>query len=52
MVFIRGGVFVGIHTLMLTVAGSRFGGTGLFGIYAATGLVWGAGALACRSAWQ
>jgi len=43
--FIWGGAFVGIYTIMLTVVGSRFKGTDLVGIYAVMGLAWGAGAL-------
>jgi MFS family permease len=43
--FLWGGVFVGIYTLMMAVVGSRFAGTELVGIYAAMGLVWGVGAL-------
>jgi MFS family permease len=45
VVFIWGGVFVGIYTIMLTVVGSRFKGADLVGIYAVMGLTWGAGAL-------
>ncbi|KAB0269165.1 MFS transporter [Microvirga brassicacearum] len=44
-VFIWGGLFVGIYTIMLTVVGSRFKGSELVGIYAVMGLTWGAGAL-------
>jgi MFS family permease len=45
VVFAWGGAFVGIYTLMLTVVGSRFQGADLVAIYAAMGLLWGAGAL-------
>jgi len=45
VVFVWGGVFVGIYTIMLTVVGSRFKGAELVGIYAVMGLTWGAGAL-------
>jgi hypothetical protein len=45
MLFLWGGVFVGIYTLMMAVVGSRFAGTELVGIYAVMGLVWGVGAL-------
>jgi MFS family permease len=45
VLFLWGGVFVGIYTLMMAVVGSRFGGTELVGIYAVMGLVWGLGAL-------
>jgi MFS family permease len=44
-VFVWGGLFVGIYTIMLTVVGSRFNGSELVGIYAVMGLTWGAGAL-------
>lgn len=43
--FLWGGAFVGIYTIMLTVVGSRFKGTDLVGIYAVMGLAWGVGAL-------
>jgi MFS family permease len=46
LLFVWGGAFVGIYTMMLTIIGSRFGGGDLVGIYAAMGLMWGAGALA------
>jgi MFS family permease len=45
LLFVWGGVFVGIYTIMLTIVGSRFAGGQLVGIYAAMGLMWGAGAL-------
>jgi MFS family permease len=45
LLFVWGGVFVGIYTIMLSIVGSRFGGSQLVGIYAAMGLMWGAGAL-------
>jgi MFS family permease len=45
LVFLWGGAFVGIYTIMLTVVGSRFQGTRLVGTYAAMGLLWGGGAL-------
>jgi len=44
-VFVWGGVFVGIYTIMLTLVGSRFKGSELVGIYAVMGLMFGAGAL-------
>lgn len=43
--FVWGGAFVGIYTIMLTLVGSRFKGTDLVGIYAVMGLAWGVGAL-------
>ncbi len=45
LLFLWGGAFVGIYTIMLTVVGSRFQGAELIGIYAAMGLMWGLGAL-------
>jgi MFS family permease len=45
VLFLWGGVFVGIYTVMMAVVGSRFAGAELVGIYAVMGLVWGVGAL-------
>lgn len=45
MVFVWGGLFVGIYTVMLAMVGSRFQGGDLVGVYAVMGLAWGAGAL-------
>lgn len=45
LLFVWGGLFVGIYTIMLTIVGSRFQGSELVGIYASMGLFWGAGAL-------
>jgi len=45
LVFVWGGLFVGIYTVMLSVVGSRFRGGDLVGIYAVMGLAWGGGAL-------
>lgn len=45
MVFVWGGLFVGIYTVMLTMVGSRFQGSDLVGVYAVMGLAWGVGAL-------
>jgi len=44
-VFVWGGVFVGIYTVMLAIVGERFSGAELVGIYAMMGLAWGVGAL-------
>ncbi|MGD9507776.1 MAG: MFS transporter [Geminicoccaceae bacterium] len=44
-VFVWGGVFVGIYTVMLVAVGNRFKGTELIAIYATMGLAWGVGAL-------
>jgi MFS family permease len=45
VLFVWGGVFVGVYTLMMAVVGSHFAGAELVGIYAVMGLVWGLGAL-------
>ncbi|MBP2231164.1 MFS family permease [Azospirillum agricola] len=45
LLFVWGGAFVGIYTIMLAVVGSRFQGSELVGIYAVMGLMWGVGAL-------
>jgi MFS family permease len=45
VLFVWGGVFVGIYSLMMAIVGSRFTGAELVGIYAVMGLVWGVGAL-------
>ena len=44
LLFVWGGVFVGIYTIMLAIVGSRFTGSELIGIYAAMGFMWGGGA--------
>jgi MFS family permease len=45
MIFVWGGLFVGIYTVMLTMVGSHYSGSDLVGIYAVMGLAWGGGAL-------
>jgi MFS family permease len=45
VIFIWGGLFVGIYTVMLTMVGSKYSGSDLVGIYAVMGLAWGGGAL-------
>jgi len=45
VVFVWGGLFVGIYTVMLAMVGSRFQGGDLVGVYAVMGLAWGLGAL-------
>jgi len=45
LLFVWGGAFVGIYTIMLTVVGSRFQGSDLVGVYAVMGLSWGGGLL-------
>ncbi len=45
LLFVWGGVFVGIYTMMLTLIGSKFQGADLVGVYAVMSLAWGAGAL-------
>ena len=45
VIFVWGGLFVGIYTVMLAMVGERFRGGELVGIYGAMGFAWGAGAL-------
>ena len=45
LLFVWGGLFVGVYTIMLAIVGSCFSGSELIGIYAAMGLMWGGGAL-------
>ena len=45
VIFVWGGVFVGIYTVMLAMVGARFKGGDLVGIYGAMGFAWGGGAL-------
>ena len=45
MVFVWGGLFVGIYTVMLAMVGSHFQGNDLVGVYSVMGLAWGAGAM-------
>ena len=45
VIFVWGGLFVGIYTVMLAIVGARFSGTDLVGIYAVMGSAWGVGAL-------
>jgi MFS family permease len=45
LVFVWGGVFVGIYTLAMTIVGSRFAGGDLTAVYATLSLAWGIGAL-------
>lgn len=45
LLFVWGGAFVGIYTIMLAIVGGRFSGSTLVGIYAGMGLIWGVGAL-------
>jgi MFS family permease/uncharacterized membrane protein HdeD (DUF308 family) len=44
-VFVWGGLFVGIYTVMLTSLGKRFQGGELIGIYSMMSVAWGLGAL-------
>jgi len=46
MLFIWGGIFVGIYTVAIIWVGERFKGGQLAGIYSAMSVAWGAGALA------
>jgi MFS family permease len=45
VIFVWGGLFVGIYTVMLAMVGERFKGGELVGIYGAMGFAWGGGAL-------
>lgn len=45
LLFVWGGAFVGIYTIMITIVGARFKGGDLVSIYAVGGLFWGLGAL-------
>ena len=45
IVFVWGGLFVGIYTVMLMIVGSRFSGGELVGVYAVMSVAWGGGAL-------
>lgn len=45
LLFVWGGVFVGIYTLVLTEMGARFQGGDLAGIFAVMSVAWGIGAL-------
>ncbi|MEZ0472776.1 MFS transporter [Luteimonas salinilitoris] len=46
LLFLWGGAFVGIYTLMVTEVGARFRGGDLIAAYGVMSLAWGAGALA------
>jgi MFS family permease len=50
VIFVWGGLFVGIYTVMLAMVGERYKGAELVGIYGAMGFAWGAGALVGPSA--
>lgn len=45
LIFIWGGVFVGIYTTVLTAMGERFHGAQLTGVFGAMSVAWGVGAL-------
>ncbi|WP_075181304.1 MFS transporter [Pantoea sp. 1.19] len=45
VLFLWGGVFVGIYTLIITLVGERFQGATLAGVYAMLSVAWGLGAL-------
>jgi MFS family permease len=45
MIFLWGGVFVGVYTVVSTLVGSRFQGADRVGVYSAMSVAWGAGAL-------
>jgi MFS family permease len=44
LLFVWGGLFVGIYTVMMALVGSRFQGGDLVSIYAVMSVAWGAGA--------
>ncbi|WP_315835258.1 MFS transporter [Bradyrhizobium prioriisuperbiae] len=44
LLFLWGGVFVGIYTVMMALVGSRFQGGDLVSVYTITSVAWGAGA--------
>lgn len=44
LLFVWGGLFVGIYTVMMAIVGSRFQGGDLVSIYAVMSVAWGAGA--------
>ena len=45
LIFVWGGLFVGIYTVVLSIVGSQFSGSKLVGIYAVMSVAWGGGAL-------
>lgn len=45
LIFLWGGCFVGIYTLVLTTVGERFSGPSLTGVFGAMSIAWGIGAL-------
>jgi MFS family permease len=44
LLFVWGGLFVGIYTVMMSLVGSRFHGGDLVSVYAVMSIAWGAGA--------
>ncbi len=50
LLFVWGGLFVGIYTVMMALVGSRFHGGDLVSIYAVMSVAWGAGAFVGPSA--
>lgn len=50
LLFVWGGLFVGIYTVMMAVVGSRFRGGDLVSVYAVMSVAWGAGAFVGPSA--
>lgn len=45
LIFVWGGAFVRIYTLMMTIVGSRFASGEVIGVYAVMSIAWGLGAL-------
>ncbi|MGI4941846.1 MAG: MFS transporter [Janthinobacterium lividum] len=50
LLFVWGGLFVGIYTVMMALVGSRFRGSDLVSVYAVMSVAWGAGAFIGPSA--
>lgn len=50
LLFVWGGVFVGIYTVMMAIVGSRFAGGDLVSVYAVMSIAWGVGAFVGPSA--
>ncbi|GFE70076.1 hypothetical protein CFPU101_26860 [Chroococcus sp. FPU101] len=44
LLFVWGGLFVGIYTIMMTVVGSKFQGGDLVSVYSLLSVAWGIGA--------
>jgi hypothetical protein len=49
VVFVWGGLFVGIYTVKLAIVGQRFSGSDLVGIYGIMGFAWGTFPFTCSA---